>query len=180
MARKYRLTLTEDHLHAIMRATEFHERIAMGQFREIFDVVDPGFHLSREDRDQAEQFLILARRYLMPELQSDNAYHSIRSTAIDDTNRVLYDILQVVRHRLAWDRKPEGDWTINFDRPMRTSAELDLIEVEEVPQSSSEASLAQSGSRMTGSSGSSKSGSKSGRGSRKTASAKKPTDKPVG
>ena len=46
--RKYRLTLTDEHLYAILRGTEFFERIAMGQFREILDVVDPQFKLSRE------------------------------------------------------------------------------------------------------------------------------------
>lgn len=169
MARKYRLTFTEDHLHALLMATEFHERIAMGQFREVLEVVDPGFKLPHENREMAEQMLTIARRYLMPALATDNSYWGIRSREVRDENRVMYDILQVVRHRLAWDRHPEGGMTINFDRPWRSSEKLDLIEIELLPdQESSEASLAQSGSRSTTSAAAPvKSGSKSGRGSRK-------------
>ena len=170
MSRKYRLTLTEEHLHALLKATEFHGRIAMGQFREIFDVLDRDFKLPRENRDQAEQLLVLARRYLMPELHSDNSYYSIRSRELHDDNRVMYDFLQVVRHRLSWDRHPEGGWTVNFDRPWRTSEKLDLVEIEILEDQSSEASLAQSASRSTTSTPGEKSGSKSKRGKRKTAS----------
>lgn len=134
MSRKYRLTLTEEHLYAILKAMDFHERIAMGQFREIFDVVDPGFKLSHEGRDAAEPLLMEARRHLMPALRHDNSYWGIRSLEIHDDNRVMYDIQQVVRHRLAWDRSPEGGWTVNFDRPMRTSETLDFVEIEQVPE----------------------------------------------
>lgn len=133
MARKYRITLTEDHLHAILEATEFHERIAMGQFREILEVVDPGFKLPQEARETANDLFTLARRSLMPELKSDNAFYSIRSPELKDMNRVMYDILQVVRHRLSWDRHPEGGFGVNFDKPWRSSEKLDLIEIERLP-----------------------------------------------
>ena len=168
MARKYRLTLSEDHLHAILKGTEFFERIAMGQFREILDVVDPRFKIPIKDREAAEQLFTIARRYLMPDLKHDNAYWSIHSKEIPDSARICYDFLQVVRHRLSWDRHPEGGWTVNFDTP-RVTGPLDLVEIEALPQESSEASLAQSASRSTTSGTRPKSGSKSGKGKRKTA-----------
>ena len=136
MARKYRLTLTEDHLWALLKATEFHERVAMGQFREIVQAVDPEHKLSRQSRDAAEMLLMVAKRFLLPDLRDDHAYWGIHSKEIHDDNRVLYDVLQVVRHRLAWDRHPEGGMTINFDEPRRTSERLDLIEVERLPEKS--------------------------------------------
>lgn len=136
MSRKYRITLTEEHLYTLMKATEFHERIAMGQFREVLDVVDPGFQLSRENRVEGEYLLVRARRYLLPELTHDNSYWSIRSREVRDDNRVMYDFLQVVRHRLSWDRHPEGGFGVNFDPPWRTSEKLDLIKIERLPEES--------------------------------------------
>ena len=171
--RKYRLTLTDEHLYAILRGTEFFERIAMGQFREILDVVDPQFKLSREERDQGEQLLTLARRYLMPDLRSDNSFFGIRSPELTPEASICYDFLQVVRHRLAWDAHPEGGITINFDEPMRTSKKLDLVEIEALPHddsSSSEVSRAQSGGRSTSKASGSKLGSNPTRGKRKAIS----------
>jgi len=162
--RTYTVTLTEEHLYALTRGTELFERITMGQFREILDVVDPQFKLSRKDRDTAEQLLVLARRYLMPELLTDYSYWSIHSKEISDDARVCYDFLQVVRHRLAWDNNPKGDWTVNFDEPRQTSS-LPLPQIAQ-----SEVSLTQSGSRSITSDSGSKSGSKSKRGTRKASS----------
>jgi len=51
------------------------------------------------------------------------ASYGIHSPEVDDRARQAYDIQQVIRHRLAWDRNPEGGITVNFDSPMRTSTE---------------------------------------------------------
>lgn len=132
MARLYRLTMTEDHLRALLKATEFYERISMGQFIEILDTVDPHLKQSIEGRDIAASFLRIARQHLMPGLTSDNAFYSIRSPEIHDDNRICYDFQQVVRHRLSWDKNPAGGWTVNFDKPWRTSEKVDLIQIEAV------------------------------------------------
>src|SRR4051794_26921334 len=34
-----------------------------------------------------------------------------------DRAKIAHDIQKVVRHRLAWDRNPEGDITVDFDPP---------------------------------------------------------------
>lgn len=170
--RQYRLTVTEDHLRTLMRATEFFERIAMGQFREILDVADPHHKVPHEARETAEEHLMFARTRLMPELGSPNASWSIHSHEVHDDARVCYDFLQVVRHRLAWDRHPEGGFQVSFDKPLRSSLRLDLPVIEGVSEptqeSSSSVSLTQSEVRAGGTTpGSKPSGSKSKRGTRK-------------
>jgi hypothetical protein len=164
----YRLTgLTEKHLRAILKATEFFERISMGQFNELLDVADPHHKLTHEEREPAETYLALARQCLIPELKSNFAYWSIRSSEVHDDARICYDFLQVVRNRLAWDNHPEGGWTYDFDAPLRTSS-LALLRIEPESQESSEVSLDQSAVRKTAAERSStKSGSKVKRGSRK-------------
>ena len=45
----------------------------------------------------------------------------IHSDAVEDNARVAYDMQQVLRHRLAWDREPKGGMIIDFDTPWMTS-----------------------------------------------------------
>ena len=51
-----------------------------------------------------------------------------------ETSKVAWDLYQVTRHRLAWDRAqacghpgegqaPPPMWSVNYDQPMRTSKE---------------------------------------------------------
>jgi hypothetical protein len=124
----YTVTLTEQHLRVLLRALDFFQRIGKGQFKELFrlcvyfrrnwNALDP----SVEDQLNA------LRVVLMPELKDPKEYHSIRSPEIEEDFRTAYDMQQVVRWRLAWDKYPEGGWTVDFDTPSQTGA-VDLIDV---------------------------------------------------
>lgn len=36
---------------------------------------------------------------------------------------IAHDIHDVIRHQLAWDRNPEGGFTVDFDKPYQESKE---------------------------------------------------------
>lgn len=125
---RYELTgLTETHLRVLNRALEFLFRVGMGQFREVIDVADPTFKRRGKVQDKAEDLLRQVRELLMPDLTHPNSYWSIHAHEISDDYRVACDMHQVVRHRLAWDRNPKGDFTVNFDEPSRSSQRVGLI-----------------------------------------------------
>lgn len=125
---RYELTgLTETHLRVLNRALEFLFRVGMGQFREVIDVADPTFKRRGKVQDKAEDLLRQVRALLMPDLEHPNSYWSILAHEISDDYRVASDIHQVVRHRLAWDRNPKGDFTVNFDEPIRSSQRVGLV-----------------------------------------------------
>jgi len=43
-------------------------------------------------------------------------------TMVNNNAKIAYDLHQVIRHRLAWDENPEGDfWNVFFDTPMQVS-----------------------------------------------------------
>ena len=50
-----------------------------------------------------------------------NSNWGIFNDLVTNDARIAYDILRVIRHRLAWDRKPEGDFTVDFDQPFSAS-----------------------------------------------------------
>jgi hypothetical protein len=49
---------------------------------------------------------------------SRGANWGIAAPQISETARTAYDMLQVIRNRIAWDDHPEGGMTVNFDTPM--------------------------------------------------------------
>ena len=110
----------------INTALELYSRIGMGQLEEILqhcvfpnekkpDDEQMSFYEKREDaRRELER--IKCALWALPH---PHAYWSISSMEIHDSNRVAWDIQQVIRHRLAWDNEPNGGWTVQFDRPMR-------------------------------------------------------------
>ena len=127
----YNLTLTETQLRTVQKALDCYSRIGMGQCGTAItdhpDVIRRIF----EDSDNAPGIWdvscgidVMIKSMVFTEL-TQGSFHGIRSEHIDESNRVAYDILQVIRHRLAWDNHKEGDRTIyvSYDRPLKTSGE---------------------------------------------------------
>jgi Zn-dependent M32 family carboxypeptidase len=41
----------------------------------------------------------------------------------EETDKIAYDLHQVIRYKLAWDENSEGGLTVDFQKPMRYSEE---------------------------------------------------------
>jgi hypothetical protein len=130
--RVYNLRLTEEQCRVILKSAEFYGRLALGQIKTAIDVYygfrnKVGGHTVQLDR----------YNYHCGELKSAltglnaNESYGIFNKEVDDSARVAWDIQQVVRHRLAWDRTPEGGYTVDFGTPMKSSQEP-LPSIEEV------------------------------------------------
>jgi hypothetical protein len=132
---KYTIHLTERQARVIVDALDLFSRIGMGQLKEVAYVLrqnplpsyDPDLEIRTNLLFKIRDKLDILARYWM----KGPGYYGITSKSISDKFRIAWDIQQVVRHRLAWDRNPKGDITIDFDNPMKTSEEdLPKIEVE--------------------------------------------------
>lgn len=130
--RKYSLSITEAQAQVISNALEFYERIGMGQLMEIFYLRPEASQLEADTRkrDFVERMLDEVKSVawgLKP-----SSFYSISSRDIRDDFRVAYDLHQVIRHRLAWDRNPKKDiMNCHKDEPMRWS-KVELAKIEEV------------------------------------------------
>ena len=62
---------------------------------------------------------------------SVNGSWGIFCSDVPDDARVAYDLLRVIRHRLAWDSQPDGGITVNFDEPHQ-SAICELAKIDRV------------------------------------------------
>lgn len=93
-----RLTLSDEQAKLVARACEFYARVRCGQFDEItWEILmktDPHATDFGARKDLANELLLMARKYLLPELHS--AGHSYGIGKYDDVDRV-WDVYQVIR-----------------------------------------------------------------------------------
>ena len=131
----YNLKINEAQAQVLTDALEIYARLGMGQIYEILEHPDL--------RKQRDAFVIDYCRALCENLRGAifglpiGNYYSISNREISDTNRVAYDLVQVIRHRLVWDRAgnpPERDHKTMFgpiyDEPMHFSEEQPLPSID--------------------------------------------------
>jgi len=132
MATKYVLKMqNEDQARTVVAALDFWIRMRIGQWKELVDLC---LHFDKENieewcqrRDEAELLIMGVRDKVMPELR-DNAFYGV--FRFPETERAL-NLLKAVRSAIAWHNKPEGGWTVDFDRPMVMEVKEDLPECRE-------------------------------------------------
>jgi len=115
------VAIDEYQAKTLIRALDFYSRIGIGQFREIVIAFswwkrDEQWVVHRDDVDrliQEVQWNLTGMPY--------NASYGIASPETPEKAKIAYDIKQVIRHRLAWDREPKGGMTVDFDSPMKAS-----------------------------------------------------------
>lgn len=117
----YKMTLTKEQAEVLVKALDLFSRVGCGQFEEVLR--HPTWYLKAvlSDKPVSMQDIrshIDEAKYLLTGLKSGVA---VGITVADEPNRVAYDILQVIQHRLAWDENPEGGMETSYHEPMMWS-----------------------------------------------------------
>jgi len=128
MTTKYNLTVTEEQARILTDALDLYSRIGIGQFEEVLQVYDRNLKLDEETRDRIRIGLDIAKREAG---HPRSGSHGIHNEKVDDRFRAAYDLQQVVRNRLAWDRNPKGGIQVQFDEP-RAISQMRLATIEKV------------------------------------------------
>ena len=120
MNHQYKLTLNDAQVDTLLRALDLYARVGCGQFEEIARL----FRLDSrcgENVDGVEIHRLLGaiKQHLFS--QHDGGSYSICSREVPVDYRLAWDVFQVVRYCVSWERFPEGGNTVNFDLPMNTS-----------------------------------------------------------
>lgn len=120
----YHLAMTERQAQVLVNALDLYSRIGMGQLTEIAHILRMTVVGNPSDTvDALDAVERLTREASSMWMGGSGGYYGITSEKISDVFRVAWDLQQVIRYRLAWDRKPEGGIQVHFDDPMKTSAE---------------------------------------------------------
>jgi len=123
--KKYIIEVNDKQLEMIRDACEACSRIGMYQLHDICNFLP---------NETEEQKLVYQEIY---DLLWENYLHYTLSLSTNDrvkteTCNILWDIYQVTRHKLAWDKNPKGDnMNVSYDKPMKTSKE-NLITIKEI------------------------------------------------
>ena len=124
----YRLVINREQAGTIRRALDMWSRIGMGQLAEILEHPDLQSRMwSGSERPEKLRAALDSLKHDIFGLDA-GAYHAIHSKLVHDDNRIAWDLLQVLRHRMAWDyagNPPVRDWAtmlaVDFDPPSRSS-----------------------------------------------------------
>ena len=114
--RPYNLSLTERQAQVLVDALDLYSRIGMGQLTEIS-------HVLRMNSKAVDEVDMMLREASYCWMGGAGSYYGITSDKINDVFRVAWDLQQVIRYRLAWDRNPDGGIQVHFDEPLKSSAE---------------------------------------------------------
>lgn len=123
--RRYVLEISERQVQVLSQAAALYARLGTGQF----DKLDRFFWKSvLQARPHLDALCLIKNGSL-------HAGTGIRSPEVDDDNRMLYDLHQVLRHRLSWDRDPQPQGMlrgVSYDEPSRTSKDEPFARIEEL------------------------------------------------
>lgn len=132
MEKRYSLEANEAQMNILIQALDLFSRIGMGQIESVADhpeiterVMQSTTHVDMTAPDAMALF-DNARMQIFGYGRGASA--GIHSDEISDVNRVAWDMMKVILHRLSWDRagNPEArDFStmigVNFDDPRQSS-----------------------------------------------------------
>lgn len=128
---RVKLDMSVAQAEVIIRALDLIGRLHMGQIDEIEAVLRKLYTGKMPfPSGDVKRLCDDIRFYAFPELER-GCYYGIRSDQVADEARVGYDLIQVLRHAIAWHKKPDGGVKVDFDEPYKT-AKHDMATVEVV------------------------------------------------
>lgn len=114
--KKYTLTVDAKQLGVIMHALDLYNRVGIGQFDTIVRGDNLLFNLPTDEwLDRVDQ-----TRFLLEEAKTEllglaGGYFSIYNPKVTQEVKMAWELIQVFRRHLAFERQPEGGWEIEFD-----------------------------------------------------------------
>lgn len=128
MPNKYNIVVDEAQARILVAALDLYARIGIGQFTEIVRVYNYEWKTPIPMVDRLVDAMDAAKRIVG---FGPGGSYGIHSPDVHDVFRRAFDIQCVIRHRLAFDRTPEGGFGVDFDEP-RQIGELPLPTISHV------------------------------------------------
>lgn len=126
---KYIIECDEDHVKTISQALDYYSRLGGGQLELIIhDLFQNYFYNDKTTYKELDELIhkLKLKLYGLP----INGGFSIHDT--NDLFRICYDIHQVLRHRIAWDRNSDNKSGVDFYEPIKYGSKslVKIIKVE--------------------------------------------------
>lgn len=124
----YNLKINKKQAEVISKALDLYSRIGSGQTSEmLWHPSVAGKMWAKNDNLNENQMNQKLVRQLLDDIKRiiwgyrPNEHGGI--TTAEETDKIAYDLHQIIRHKIAWDNEPDGGLTVNFHKPMQYSKE---------------------------------------------------------
>lgn len=108
---KYTLEVNDEQAKVISLALDIFSRMEGGQLEWVFSMIPWKYY----DKFESAKPMLRELQLLLTGMQNGN----LGIGNVSDSARIAFDLHQIIRHRLAWDREPQGGISIFFDPPMK-------------------------------------------------------------
>lgn len=112
---EYQINLNEEHMQSLILACETLLRVSMAQFNY---AIDMGFNVPDDRMEEVRKACDILKEACG---LSPSQNYSAHSSQVKESAKVAHDIYEVLRHRLSWDRKPQGGFGVYYDTPFLIS-----------------------------------------------------------
>jgi len=130
--KNYQIRLNQKQLELIQKSLDLYSRLQCGQLKELSNNFSSPFQdrLNDNNREEVTDCVNTIKTIIYPELSTSSSF-GIFGPQTPDSAKIAYDMIQVIRYKIAWSNNPEGGITINFDSPLKCSSEP-MIDVEKI------------------------------------------------
>ena len=126
---KVHIEATERQAKLMMFALDLVSRIGTGQLKEIDNALSTMDINGAEGTDEEKKVVMSQLKKLyFPDLD-EGASYGIFSRHVPDESKVSWDMIQSIRHAMAWHQNPEGGYKVNFDTPIPSTNTEPLLQV---------------------------------------------------
>jgi hypothetical protein len=117
LLREYDIHLNETQVQALIFACEVHNRLCLAQIDTALSLtlMTAPTEKRAEIRDLCDKL-----KYIITGLPS-NASYGVSCKEFGEQARIVSELFEVLRHRLAWDRCPTGGYTCDFSPVLKLS-----------------------------------------------------------
>ncbi|MDD2663996.1 MAG: hypothetical protein PHD19_09570 [Dechloromonas sp.] len=115
----YTLTVTKEQAQTLIQATEILARLGIGQFRDALECLPTREFLPEgwsEDMDSIGQLL---SRHMIGGIDGYRSSLGIHHNDVRKEAKIAWDLYQVLRHRLSWDRAVREGIVESADSPRK-------------------------------------------------------------
>lgn len=120
---KYTIEVNEEQAKVISLALDIFSRMEAGQLEWIFSMIPWKYY----EKLESVEPMLKELQLLLTGMQRGN----LGIGNVSNSARIAFDLHQVIRHRLAWDKYPQGRMGVDFDPPRKWSNQP-LAKIEQI------------------------------------------------
>lgn len=118
----YEIIISFEEWTVINKALELYSRLGIGDFKELKNIFSNYCNFEFNEIEMIKLIKPIRAFYFKDLKKTDLSHHySIFSNNSLEKSKIAYDIIQVIRYKLAYFNNPNGENTIDFNTPLKTS-----------------------------------------------------------